>query len=139
MSGYTVSIPEKLYRKAQRLAERTAQPVDDVIRDRLAGALDQFLIDLPADELAELKALSYLSDDTLWTIAREQMQAAKQERQSALMEKNSRGTITEDERTELEALVEGGQRLTLRKAEAIRLLMDRGHAVNLEDLNPAGE
>ncbi len=139
MGSYSVLIPEKLYRKAQRLAERTAQPVDDLIRERLDGALDQFVIDLPADELAELKALTYLSDDTLWTIAREQMPAAKQDRQSVLMEKNSSGTLGAEERVELAALVENGQRLTLRKAEAMRLLMERGHAINLDSLKPIDE
>ena len=131
MSDYTVLIPEKLYLKAQRLAEKSAQPVDDVIRERLSDALNQFLIDLPADELAELKALSYLSDDTLWTLAREQMHSPKQERLSDLMDKNSKGTISEDAYSELAALVESGQRLTLRKAEAMKILLERGYSIDL--------
>ena len=139
MSDYTVSIPADLYRKAQQVAEQTARSADDVIRERLAGAFDPFEIDLPADERAELKALNQLSDDALWTIAREQMPLAKQEQQAALMAKNSRGTITESEYNELSLLVEQGQRLALRKAEAMRLLLDRGHSVQLHDLKPSDE
>ena len=139
MSDYLVSIPDTLYEKARRVAEQTAQPVDDVIRERLADAFDEPLAELPADEVAELRALAYLSDDTLWTIAREQMPGTKQERMSILMDKNSFGTISDEEYQELGALVEGGQRLMLRKSEAMKLLLDRGNKVGLEDLTPVNE
>jgi len=139
MSDYTISIPDSLYEKAQRVAKQTSQPVDDVIRTRLEGVLDQPMLDLPADERMELQAMSYLADDTLWTIAREQMQPALQERMSLLMDKNSRGTITDDEYSELSALVERGERLTLRKSQAMKLLIGRGYSVSLNDLKHADE
>jgi hypothetical protein len=139
MSDYLISIPDTLYEKARRVAEQTAQQVDDVIREKLADAFDEPLAELPADEVAELRALAYLSDDTLWTIAREQMPAIKQERMSMLMDKNSYGTISNDEYQELSALVESGQRLMLRKSEAMTLLLDRGFKVGFEDLKPVNE
>ncbi len=138
MSDYTVTIPEALYDKARRIAEQTAQPVEDVIRARLEESFEP-PIDLPADERAELRALAYLSDDALWTIAREQMASAKQERMQGLMERNSRGAITSEEYDELAQLVEQGQRLTLRKAQAMKLLLDRGYSITLEGLKPADE
>ena len=73
MSKYTIAIPHLLYEKAQRLAQQTSQSVDEIICTRLEGALDQPILDLPSDERAELQAMSYLSTDALWTIAREQM------------------------------------------------------------------
>jgi hypothetical protein len=130
MSKYTISIPSSLYEKAQRLAKHTAQSVDEIICARLEGALDQPLIDLPSDERAELHAMAYLSTDALWTIAREQMPPDVQQAMSQLMEKNSQGTITAEEFRALSALVERGQRLTLRKAQAMKLLLDRGYAVS---------
>ena len=139
MSDYTIAIPQTLYEKARRLATQTSQQVEDVICTRLEGALDQPLLDLPTDERAELQAMSYLSDDPLWTIAREQMQPALQESMSQLMEKNSQGTITEDETRALSALVERGQRLTLRKSQAMKLLLDRGYSVSLDELKPTNE
>ena len=139
MSDYTISIPDTLYEKARRLAEQSAQPVDEIIRERLTEAFDQPLLDLPVDERAELQAMAYLSDDTLWTIAREQMQPGKQEHLLLLMDKNSLGTISDGEYAELTALVEGGQRLTLRKAAAMKLLLDRGYQIGLEHLKPANE
>ena len=136
MSKYTISIPSSLYEKAQRLAKHTAQSVDEIICTRLEGALDQPLLDLPSDERAELHAMAYLSTDALWTMAREQMPPDVQQAMSQLMEKNSQGTITAEEFRALSALVERGQRLTLRKAQAMKLLLDRGYAVSLEALKP---
>jgi hypothetical protein len=139
MSKYTIAIPNSLYEKAQRLAKQTSQSVDDLICMRLEGALDQPMLDLPSDERAELQALAYLSTDALWTIAREQMPPAVQHTMSQLMGKNSQGTITAEEFRDLSALVERGQRLTLRKAQAVKLLLDRGYAVGLEALKPTDE
>ncbi len=139
MSDYTISIPNTLYEKAQRLAKQTSQSVDDVICTRLEGALDQPMLDISTDERAELQAMSYLSTDALWTIAREQIQPELQETMSKLMDKNSKGTITEDEFRELSELIERGQRLTLRKSQAMKLLLDRGYSVSLDELKPANE
>jgi hypothetical protein len=139
MSKYTIAIPNSLYEKAQRLAKQTSQSVDDLICMRLEGALDQPMLDLPSDERAELQAMAYLSTDALWTIAREQMPPDVQHAMSQLMEKNSQGTITAEEFRDLSALVERGQRLTLRKAQAVKLLLDRGYAVGLEALKPTDE
>ncbi|MCI0713635.1 MAG: hypothetical protein L0154_25990 [Chloroflexi bacterium] len=139
LSDYTISIPDSLYEKAQRVAQQTSQSVEDVIRMRLEGALDEPLFDLPVDEKAELKAMAYMSNDALFSMMREQMQPAKQERMSVLMQKNSQGTISEDEREELAALVEDGERLTLRKATAMNLLMERGYDVHLDDMKAADE
>src|SRR4029434_9110331 len=137
MSKYTIAIPHLLYEKAQRLAQQASQSVDEIICTRLEGALDQPMFDLPNGERTELQAMSYLSTDALWTIAREQMPPGLQHAMSQLMEKNSQGTITEDELRDLSALVERGQRLTLRKAQAMKLFVDSGYAISLDAVTPA--
>jgi hypothetical protein len=58
---------------------------------------------------------------------------------STLMDKNSRGTITEDEYQEPSALVEDGQRLTLRKANAMKVRTDRGYQHQLDDMKAVDE
>ncbi|MCE7946667.1 MAG: hypothetical protein DYG88_04475 [Chloroflexi bacterium CFX4] len=137
MSDYTISIPEALYDKAKQLAEQMARPIDEVIRSHLAQALEDVLLALPTDERAELRALAHLSDDTLWTIAREQMAVATQVRMQMLMDKHSAGSLEALEHEELEQLVERGQRLTLRKAEAMQLLMGRGYSIHMDALKAA--
>jgi hypothetical protein len=131
MTDYTLTLPEDIYDHVRRIAEEADQPVEQLILDRLRS-----MTMLPAEEQAELDALRYLSDDTLRTIAREQMPLALQERMQVLMEKNNFGTISPSEYEELEALVERGNRLMLRKAEAAGILMDHGHPFSQDDFKP---
>ncbi|NJR12948.1 hypothetical protein HC776_03635 [bacterium] len=136
MSDYTITLPEALYERVRRLAEQTARPIEEVIRTRLEQSLDEHSLDLPVDEQAELRALMALSDEALWTIAREQMATDTQRTMQALMDKNTFGTLTATEHEDLTHLVAVGQQLTLRKAEAMRLLMNRGHKINPDMLKP---
>ncbi|MBN8592358.1 MAG: hypothetical protein J0M33_11385 [Anaerolineae bacterium] len=100
---------------------------------------DQPDSEIPAKELAALDAMVNLSDDALWAVAREQMPADIQVRMSVLMTKNNFGTITDEEYADLTAYSEEGNKLTLRKATAMKYLMDRGHKVTLDDLKPVDE
>jgi CHAD domain-containing protein len=115
VSDFVLNIPDEVIAAARQIAEATAQPVEDVLLNRLKTVLPA----LPPDEEAELEALHHLSDDALWTIAHERMQD--------LMDKNSLGTISPEEYAELEQLVDRGQRLTLRKSEAAAILTRRGY------------
>jgi len=137
MSEYMLTVPEEVYAGARRIAQRRALPVDEVMIEILRA---QF-VDLPLltqEEEDELAALKNLSDDALWTIAREQMASPLQERLQALMRKNSAGQIDADEYAELSRLVERGQRLMLRKSEAAALLADRGYTITPVSLQPGG-
>ncbi|KAB2834857.1 MAG: hypothetical protein F9K48_05455 [Candidatus Brocadia sp.] len=127
----TLQIPEHIYERAQQVAETTDQPLEAVFLHELENA---FLPPLPEDEEAELSALSYLSDDALWTIAREQMPSLRQERMQVLMDGNTKGTLLEVEYQELEHLVEQGQRLMLRKGKAAALLTERDYKITRESL-----
>lgn len=127
----TLQIPEHIYERAQQVAETTDQPLEAVFLHELENA---FLPPLPEDEEAELSALNYLSDEALWTIAREQMPSPRQERMQGLMDGNTKGTLSEAEYQELEHLVEQGQRLMLRKGKAAALLTERGYKVTRESL-----
>ena len=93
MSDYTLVISENLHDKARRIAEQTARPVDELIRARLEESFNSIPLDLADDERAELNALTHLSNDTLWTIAREQMPSVQQDVMQELMDKNNFGTI----------------------------------------------
>ncbi len=138
MSDYTLTIPNELYQRASQIASETAQPVDQVLLEHLK-TLSAPLPALPPDEQAELDALKMLSDDALWTMAREQMPHDIQDRMQILMDKNSLGTISDNEYRELEGYVERGNRLMVRKAEASHLLMSRGYKFSRIDFKPKDE
>lgn len=130
--SHTLIVPDEIYTRAEEIAHDTARPVDEVLLEQLRLLADP-LTALPPDEQAELTALRHLSDDALWTIAAEQMPETVQEQMQTLMDRNSQGTITEDEYAELEQLVNRGNRLMLRKAEASGLLIERGHPFTQAD------
>lgn len=99
--------------------------------------LDDDLTQLPLAEQAELQALCRLSTDALRTIAAEQMANSAKEQMAQLMDKNSLGTLSATEQQELTRLVEQGDQLMLRKAEALKLLHKRGYKVSTKDFVPS--
>jgi hypothetical protein len=139
MSDYAVTlpVPEEIYDRARQVAAGTAQSVEAVLLQQLQAAFMAPLPPLPPDEQRELKALTSLSDEALWTLAREQMAQDKQARLHVLMDANSQGTLDEAQQVELETLVAQGQRLSVRKAQAAALLTERGYRVTREALASA--
>lgn len=138
MSDFTLTVPEDVFHHAQKIAEETEQPVEQLMIDHLRN-LSAPLPVLPPDEQEELDALKRLSDDALWTFAREQMPDDVQARMQVLMDKNSLGTISDSEYDELSRLVERGNRLMVRKAEAAGILMERGYHFTQQDFKPPHE
>lgn len=132
-----ITIPENLSTRLRQLAARRRQPVESIIEDRLFTSLDDELDNLPTDEQAELRALHHLSDDALRAIAAEQMTSVNQAQMEQLMTRNSKGGLSREEQKMLAALVERGDKLMLRKAEAAAILVQRGIADTPEELmNP---
>jgi hypothetical protein len=141
MSHYSVTlpVPDYIYDRARQIAENTSQSIEAVLLQQLQDAFTASLPDLAPEEQRELEVLTYLSDDALWTIAREQMPTDRQARLQTLMEANSQGTLDDARQAELEALVVQGQRLSVRKAQAAALLTERGYRVTREAIAPADE
>ena len=96
-------------------------------------AIDE-LDNLPTGEQAELRALHHLSNDALRVIAAEQMTAVNQALMAQLMARNSKGELSSDEQEKLVALVDRGDQMMLRKAEAAAILVQRGAAGSPEEL-----
>lgn len=129
----TVSLPDDLSAKVHAIAEKNNQSVEEVMLEYVRS-FSEPLPKLPEDEQAELDALQHLSDDALWTIARSVMAQEIEARMQILMDKNTHGTISDDEYAELESFVERGDQLMLRKAEAMAILTQRGYTITKEDL-----
>lgn len=135
----TLSLPDAIFDPIQQIADAKDQPVEQVVLDQLRSVIAVTLPSLPPDEEAELIVFKFLSDDTLRNIAREQMLESLQERMQALMTRNNMGTISGVEFDELTGLVERGQRLTLRKAWAAGILMERGYSITGDDMTVESE
>jgi hypothetical protein len=137
MSDVLVSMPDEVYNRLQRMAQASAQSIESVVVSQLTASLP--VNDLPPDEADELAALRHLSDDALWTIAREQMPESVQTHMANLMTRNTQGELTAAEHEELEALASRSDRLMMRKAEAAALLTQRGHTFTQKNFTPADE
>ncbi len=135
----TLPVPDDIYDRASRIARGTARTVEAVLLQQLRDTFTDPLPELPPHEQRELNALTLLSDEALWTIAREQMAGTKQARLQTLMEENNQRGLDPLHQTELEALVEQGQRLSLRKAKAAALLTERGYTITVNALDSADE
>lgn len=133
MSDYLLAVPDDMVEQARRIASKIGQPVEEVLLEPIRRTYDTEHA-LPGDEEAELAALKWLTDDALWTIARERFPKAIDEESQDLGYKNNMGTITAAEYERLSEIVERGDRLMLRKATAAAILTERGHKVGLEDL-----
>jgi hypothetical protein len=141
MTEYSVTlpVPTDIYDRASHIAKVTAQSIEAVLLQQLRDAFADPLPELPPEEQRELHALTLLSDEALWTIAREQMAGDKQARLQTLMEINNQGALDPPQRAELEALVEQGQQLSMRKAKAAALLTERGYPITVNALSSADE
>ena len=127
-----LKVPEDIAVRARQVAATVAQPVEQLLLNHLKTFAASLPV-LPPDTQAELDALQHLSDDALGTIAREQMLEDVQARAPTLMDQNSRRVMTDEEHAELEQLVERGDRLMLRKAQAATLLRQRGYPFTQKD------
>jgi hypothetical protein len=134
----TLTLPEDISARVRQIAETTSQPVEQIVLDHLKSLSIQ-LPPLTPDDQVELDALHHLSDDALWTMAREQVPEDAQARAHTLMDKNSLGTITDAEAAELEKLVQRADRVMLRKAEAATILKKRGFTFAQKDFRPQDE
>jgi len=124
-----LSLPDDIAESVRDIASRTNQSIEQVVLSYLQQ-LKTPAPPLEPDVQQELSALQNLSDDTLWTIARDQLPDNVQLRATDLMKKQ---TLSKTEQAELDALVERADRLMLRKAEASHILRQRGHQFNQID------
>ena len=81
-----------------------------------------------------LAAFRQLSNEALWTIAREQTPSDLRERVTLLLALNKRLALTPAEETELDQLLQSADRVMLRKSEAAALLTQRGYKVIPDDM-----
>jgi hypothetical protein len=126
----TLAIPQPLYDRYKRQAERTRRSLEDVVLAALAEAVPADG-DLPADVAATIAALATLDDATLWGIARSRPPMHDWERRAELGDKRQREGLSDDELREAAALAHRHDLALALRAEAAALLKQRGHDVHI--------
>lgn len=125
----TLQIPEIIYQRLVNTAHATHRPLEEVILRALQVGSPPAWDDVPEEFQAEIAALDKLDDNTLWQIFNSHKTAADMEEYNTLLEKNSRGTLTESERLNLTNLGKEADLFMLRKAQAAVLLRWRGYSL----------
>jgi hypothetical protein len=125
----TIELAEPIYRQLTRTAALTHQSPEAIAAQSVSGNLPPSAETAPAEVQPELLALQTLSNDELLAVAHSTVPAEQQQRHLALLEKNSGGMITAEEKLELSQLRDAADRLMLRKAYTWALLRWRGHRI----------
>ena len=111
----TLTLPDAVYRQAQRVAKTTQQAIEEVVLTWIRPA--------PEEELVGLEALS---NDELRAVTQTTVSPVRIRRLQDLLTAQRQRNLTEDEQQEAAKLVEQEDMLTLRKSKALLLLKQRG-------------
>ena len=117
----TVTLPDEVYRRAERLARLTGREVADVLVDTIEISLQPFAAQPGTD-----RPVTTLSDEEVLALTDLQLETGQDRRLSVLLDTQQAGWLTEAERTELRALMQLYEEGLLRKAQALREAVRRG-------------
>ena len=122
----TLDLPENLVQELENDAQKQHRSIADVLSELVVQNW-QSSPKLPDNVEAELAAMSSLSDEALWLLARSTMSNAEQE-QLAILNQEAKGrTLERDEEAFLEKLLHQYDRTMIRRAQAASLLQERGY------------
>ncbi len=125
----TLSLPEAVYQQIQRAAEKTHRSLQEVLVEAVSAAAP--VMESSSVKMRSMLAqLAYLNDAALWQAARTTMPAAQRERLEALHEKQQSHKLTDEEKTEEQALLTLYRETILVRAQAAVLLKQRGYDVS---------
>ena len=114
----TLTLPDELYRSAERLAAGARRPVSGMITEVLNEAL------LAWEEPEQ--PIPTLSDRDVLALSELQMAVDQSRRLSVLLAKQREQELTDDERPELWTLMRVYERALLRRSEALAEAVRRG-------------
>jgi hypothetical protein len=125
----TVHLPDRLYQRLAETADASQQSLDIVVLQSISSGLPPSLDQVPERFRADLRALNRLSDETLWQIARSDLDDDKAALYEALLEQNQHRELKEADQARLSTLREEADLLMLRRSFAYALLKWRGHRI----------
>ena len=122
MTTITLDLPQVIYRRAQRVAQATKRPVEQVVMEWIQPPAEDKITDLQK-LLADLESFD---DAELQQIVRSGIPAQDATRLQTLLHLQQQRPLTFAERHEAEQLVAQEDGYTLRKAKALFFLKQRG-------------
>jgi hypothetical protein len=129
VQAVTVSLPELLYERLARHAQRTGRTVEAELADAVATLPDE-PDELPADMAEAIAALHLLGDEDLWRAARQTLAPEKGEAIEELHLKRQREGLSTSEGETLAMLMKEYTRIMLVRSRSAALLRQRGQDVS---------
>ena len=127
----TLELPTALYDAARTIARATKRPLSEVVRESLSNTLPP-LDDVDDKEAKTLAAMSSCSDEQLWEIANAQLSTGQQTEITQLLSTQSAETLSADQQSNLDALLDQYGKILVRKSHAWLLLARRGYSVPVQ-------
>ena len=128
MHPILVQLPDPLYRHVEQRAAATQRSIEETLTEFIATAIPQVL-ELP-EALAEAIAhLDLLDDQSLWRAARKRLSSRLVAQLEQLHQKQQREGLNAFESQERQQLMHQYEQTMLIRAEAARILAERGHDV----------
>ena len=124
-----VTLPNSVYERIRMTAQAASLTSEEVIKQSVILLLPAFEADMPLNLRLILARLALLNDIQLWKAANSVMNESRQIQLEELAELKKHRSLTEVEHTELDKLTDEAQKIMLCKAEAYRILAQRGHTV----------
>lgn len=111
----TLTLPDEVYRQAELLAQQYCRNLADVLVETLEILL-----------APNTKPISTLADSEVVALTQLRLQPLQEQRLSELLDSQQSGTITQTERSELEALIHIYEDRLLQQAQALNEAVRRG-------------
>jgi hypothetical protein len=125
----TLHLPETLYERFRQRAEWSHRSLETEILDAVASAASM-TDELSPDLIEALETLEQLEDEELWRLAGKAMSREASQELEALHFKQRDEGLNQDEDATRAKLLREYERTMLIRAQAARLLKDRGHDVS---------
>ena len=129
VQAVTVSLPEPLYERLARRAQRTHRTVEAELADAVATLPDE-PDELPADMAEAIASLHLLGDEDLWRAARQCLAQKKADDIEELHLKRQREGLSASENEALAMLMKEYTRIMLVRSRSAALLTQRGQNVS---------
>lgn len=117
----TITLPDEVYQRAERFARLANRDIASVLVDTIQVSIPPIRADM-----LDLEPIAALSDDEVLSLTELQMEPAQDARLSELLDRQQAGSLSENERLELQTLMQIYQEGLLRKATALSEAVKRG-------------
>ena len=124
MATLTFEVSDSLLTRARETARALDRPLEEVLVGVLAAGLPD-VHGAPESVRNELLEMTFLDEESLWRIAKDEMASTDQKELQALLDVQRRPLVPREE-VRLQALRESYGEAMLRKARALALLSLRG-------------